>query len=157
DPDESALSLLRDRLSLTGTKLSCGHGACGACTVHLDGTPVASCLLPATSIEGRKVTTIEGVGPDLHPMQRAFLAEDALQCGFCAPGFSMEAIAFYDQWRKDHGAEPPDREAISAALSGHLCRCGAYEAIYAAVKGACSGAYDQTDPTPPRYDAREKV
>ncbi len=159
DGDRAALDVLRDDLELTGCKRSCGHGACGACTVTVDGQPVVTCLLPATSLHGRQVGTVEGLaGPaGLHPIQRAFIGEDALQCGFCTPGFVVEAAAFHDRWRAEQGAQAPPREVIAAALSGHLCRCGAYESIYRAVAAACAGRYDSGEPTGPRYDAREKV
>jgi xanthine dehydrogenase YagR molybdenum-binding subunit len=159
-PDDSALDVVRKELHLTGSKLGCGHGACGACTMQLDGTPVATCLLPATSLEGRSVVTVEGLasGKTLHPVQRAFMAEDALQCGYCTPGFVVEAAAFHDAWRKQHGdAKEPTRDDVAAALSGHLCRCGAYAQIYAAVQGACVGKFDGPGAEAPRYDAQEKV
>lgn len=158
-PDESALHVVRERLGLTGTKEACGHGACGACAIHLDGTPVASCLLPATALASRAVTTIEGLGAataGLHPVQRAFMAEDALQCGFCTPGFVMEAVAFHDRWRREQ-TRPPTEDEVAGALGGHLCRCGAYPSIRAAVIGACSGLHDGADPVAPRQEAREKV
>jgi xanthine dehydrogenase YagR molybdenum-binding subunit len=155
-PDDTAIAIVRERLGLTGAKESCGHGACGACAIHLDGTPIAACLLPATALEGHAVTTIEGLGPALHPVQRAFLAEDALQCGFCTPGFVMEAITFHDNWRRTHTGEPTQAE-VAGALAGHLCRCGAYPSIYAAVIGACAGRWDGEDPEPARIDGREKV
>jgi xanthine dehydrogenase YagR molybdenum-binding subunit len=153
--DESALHVLREQLGLTGSKLGCGHGACGACTMQLDGTPVASCLLPAVKLEGRSCKTVEGLG--LHPIQRAFMAEDALQCGYCTPGFVVEAAAFHDRWRAERGTTAPTREQVAAALSGHLCRCGAYAAIYRAVIGACSGKYDDGPEHGPRMDALAKV
>ncbi|MCX4239911.1 molybdopterin-dependent oxidoreductase [Paraliomyxa miuraensis] len=161
-PDDSALDVVRKELHLTGSKLGCGHGACGACTMHLDGTPVVTCLLPATALEGRTVVTVEGLSrgakgsKSLHPVQRAFMAEDALQCGYCTPGFVVEAAAFHDAWRKQHGTTEPSRDEVAAALSGHLCRCGAYAQIYAAVQGACAGRFDASEAAP-RYDAREKV
>jgi xanthine dehydrogenase YagR molybdenum-binding subunit len=97
DPEALLVDVLRDGLRLTGTKLVCGAGVCGACTVLLDGAPVASCLLPAKAAAGRSVTTVEGVGAgNLHAVQRAFMALDALQCGFCTPGFIVEAAAFHD-------------------------------------------------------------
>jgi xanthine dehydrogenase YagR molybdenum-binding subunit len=100
-PDRSALTVVRDALELTGSKRACGHGVCGACTMLVDGAPAVTCLLPATSLHERKVTTVEGLaaGDQLHPVQRAFMAEDALQCGYCTPGFVVAASAFYRKWR----------------------------------------------------------
>lgn len=157
-PDDSALHAVREQLDLTGCKHGCGHGACGACTMQLDGTPVATCLLPATSLHGRKVTTVEGIaaGGTLAAVQRAFMAEDGLQCGYCTPGFIVEADAFVRDWRAEHGTKEPDRDTVAAALSGHLCRCGAYDGIFRAVQGACAGRYDAGGSSP-RYDAEAKV
>lgn len=155
--DESALDLVRGRLGLTGAKRACGHGACGACTVRVDGAPVASCLLPATSLEGCQVQTVEGLGADLHPVQRAFLAEDALQCGYCTPGFVVESVAFYERWRAEHGDQEPSREEVAGALAGHLCRCGAYDGIYRAVQGAAAGRFEGASFEYARVDGREKV
>jgi xanthine dehydrogenase YagR molybdenum-binding subunit len=156
--DESTLHLVRERLGLTGCKLGCGHGACGACTMKLDGTPVVTCLLPAVKLEGRQLETIEAIGAvQLHAVQRAFMAEDALQCGYCTPGFIVEASAFVDQHRAAHGNESPTRDEIAAALSGHLCRCGAQAAIYRAVAGACEGKFDSAPDHGPRVEALAKV
>lgn len=157
--DESALAFVRGRLGLTGCKLGCGHGACGACAMQLDGVPVASCLLPAIKLEGRKLTTVEGLAkPErLHPMQRAFMHEDALQCGYCTPGFVVEAAAFHDRWRASKGTTPPTRDEVAAALAGHFCRCGAYPAIFRAVIAACSGLHDESVDAGPRVDALAKV
>ena len=158
DPEALLVDVLRDHLRLTGTKLVCGAGVCGACTVLLDGAPVASCLLPAKAAAGKSVTTVEGVGAGkLHPVQRAFMALDALQCGFCTPGFIVEAVAFHDAWRAARGAATPTREDIARALSGHLCRCGAYDNIYRAVADACSGKFDGDAERSPRVEARQKV
>lgn len=157
DRDDTAVELVRERLGLTGAKLVCGAGVCGACTVAVDGTPMVSCLLPSRALEGRAVTTVEGLGGE-HPVQRAFAAHDALQCGYCTPGFVIEAAAFMDRWRAEHGDTAPDREVIADALSGHLCRCGAYAGIYAAVAAACTGAYDTAEASPPpRVEAMEKI
>ena len=151
DPEALLVDVLRDSLRLTGTKLVCGAGVCGACTVLLDGAPVASCLLPAKAAAGKSVTTVEGVGAGkLHSVQRAFMALDALQCGFCTPGFIVEAAAFHDAWRAARGAATPTREEIARALSGHLCRCGAYDNIFRAVADACSGKYDGEAERSPR-------
>ena len=95
-PDDTAIDLLRDRLLLTGAKLCCGSGTCGSCTILVDGVPVCGCLLPAASLEGRRLRTIEDLHDASHPIQRAFMYEDALQCGFCTPGFVMHAVAFHD-------------------------------------------------------------
>jgi xanthine dehydrogenase YagR molybdenum-binding subunit len=151
DPDGLLVDVIRDQIGLTGTKLVCGSGVCGACTVLLDGAPVVSCLLPAQAASGKSLTTIEGIGGNkLHPIQKAFMAHDALQCGFCTPGFVVEATAFHDRWRATKGTATPSREEIAAALSGHLCRCGAYEGIFRAVTEACSGRFDGNDPVAPR-------
>src|SRR3954447_8465720 len=120
DPEALLVDVLRDTLHLTGTKLVCGAGVCGACTVLLDGAPVVSCLVPARAAADRSVTTVEGIGsPKLHPVQKAFMAHDALQCGFCTPGFIVEAAAFHDRWRATAGSTAPSREEIGAALAGH--------------------------------------
>lgn len=158
DDDPAAVEVLRDRLGLTGTKLVCAGGVCGACTVQVDGEPRVSCLTPAALLAGRRVTTAEGLAG--HPVARAFAGRDALQCGYCTPGFVVEAAAFHDRWRAVHGRTPPGRERIAEALAGHLCRCGAYEGILAAVDAACAGAYDgEPDPSavPPRAEAPEKA
>ncbi|WP_159627648.1 (2Fe-2S)-binding protein [Massilia puerhi] len=130
DPRTSTLDLLRERLALTGAKKGCDHGQCGACTVHLDGRRIVSCLTPALQLEGRTVDTIEGLqGPDgsLHPMQQAFIDHDALQCGYCTPGQIMAAIACV----REGNAGSPER--IKESMSGNLCRCGAYNGIVAAI------------------------
>jgi xanthine dehydrogenase YagT iron-sulfur-binding subunit len=124
------LDALREHLGLTGTKKGCDQGACGACTVLLDGKRVLSCLMLAAQCEGREVTTIEGVAPggQLHPMQEAFLACDGFQCGYCTPGQIMSAIALLDEGRA--GTD----EEIREFMSGNLCRCGAYPNIVAAIR-----------------------
>ena len=126
-PTRRLLTVLRDDLALTGTKLGCAEGACGACAVLLDGLPVASCLVPAGAAEGRAVTTIEGLARGDTTLQEAFVAEDALQCGFCTPGQIVSATALL-------AATPePTREEIRAALTGNVCRCGAYPKIERAI------------------------
>jgi xanthine dehydrogenase YagT iron-sulfur-binding subunit len=133
DPGVSLLDMLRERPGLTGAKTGCDHGQCGACTVHLDGRRVASCLTMAVQANGREVTTIEGLTlPDdqLLPMQQAFIDHDALQCGYCTPGQIMAAVACVHE---GHAADP---ERIREYMSGNLCRCGAYVGIVAAIQDA---------------------
>ncbi|MFD8633219.1 molybdopterin-dependent oxidoreductase [Streptomyces sp. NPDC059533] len=150
DDDPAAVEVVRDRLGLTGTKLVCAGGVCGACTIQVDGEPRVSCLTPAVALAGRRITTVEGLSG--HPVTRAFAGEDALQCGYCTPGFVVEAAAFHDRWRAEHGTARPGREQIADALAGHLCRCGAYEGIFSAVATACAGEYDEE-----HADAEERV
>src|SRR3979411_98959 len=134
DPDALLVDVVRDALHLTGTKLVCGAGVCGACTVLVAGSPVVSCLMPARAAASKSVTTVEGIGASkLHPVQKAFMAHDALQCGFCTPGFIVEAAAFHDLWRAAKATTTPSREEIGAALSGHLGRCRPYDGILRAV------------------------
>ena len=129
------LDLLRDQLDLTGTKKGCDHGQCGACTVIVDGRRINSCLALAVAYDDADITTIEGVadlhpGPDLHPVQRAFMACDAFQCGYCTPGQICSAVAL-------QGETPPrNRAEIRERMSGNLCRCGAYPQIVEAVAQA---------------------
>lgn len=159
DVRDSAVDVIRKELGLTGTKLVCGAGVCGACTVRIEGRPTASCVTPACSLEGKRVETIEHHGADqLHPVQKAFLAHDGLQCGFCTPGFIVEAISFYEDWRARHGTLRPDREQVAAAMAGHLCRCGAYVGIYDAIGSACAGEFDDVDQFEfPRHEGIAKV
>jgi xanthine dehydrogenase YagT iron-sulfur-binding subunit len=126
---ETLLDALRDRLGLTGTKKGCDQGACGACTVLVDGRRVLSCLMLAAQCEGREVTTIEGLSADveLHPLQAAFVRHDALQCGYCTPGQIMSAVGLLAEGRAGSDAE------IREFMSGNLCRCGAYPNIVAAI------------------------
>ena len=133
DPRSSLLDVLRELLALTGAKKGCDHGQCGACTVHLDGRGVVSCLMPAAQADGRQVTTIEGLSlpsGDLHPMQQAFIDHDALQCGYCTPGQIMAAVACVSE---GHATSP---EQIREYMSGNICRCGAYVGIVAAIQDA---------------------
>lgn len=159
DPRHAVVDVLREDLDMTGTKLVCGAGVCGACTVFKDGRPATSCTLPACSLDGAELQTVEGLDQGgLHPMQKAFLAHDGLQCGYCTPGFIVEAVAFYDAWRAKRGTEEPSRDNIAYALSGHLCRCGAYVGIYDAVAAACRGDFDgDADFDYPRHEGPEKV
>src|ERR1700675_4496071 len=157
-PHALLVDVARDALNLTVTKLVCGAGVCGACTVLVDGAPVVSCLMPARAAANKSVTTVEGIGAaTLHPVQKAFMAHDALQCGFCTPGFVVEAAAFCDSWRAARGNATPSREEIGAALSGHLCRCGAYDGIFNAVAEACAGRFDGDNIASPRVEARDQV
>ena len=133
-PDETLLSALRNELGLTGTKEGCGTGDCGACSVLLDGRVVASCLVLAAEVQGRAVTTIEGIasGTTLHPLQTAFLQEAALQCGVCTPGFIVAAKALLD-------VNPdPTEEQVRYWLAGNLCRCTGYDKIVRAVLAAAA-------------------
>ena len=132
EPRQSLLEVLRDVLGMTGTKEGCNDGNCGACTVNLDGRIVNSCLVLALEVDGREITTIEGLAsPDgLHPLQQAFLEHAALQCGFCTPGLIMSAKALLDQ-------EPrPDERRVRHWLAGNLCRCTGYDKIVRAVMDA---------------------
>jgi aerobic-type carbon monoxide dehydrogenase small subunit (CoxS/CutS family) len=136
---ESLLHVLRYRLGLTGTKYGCEHGQCGACTVHIDGEPVCSCMELAAHAAGGEITTIEGYNPpdgSLTRLQQAFLKHAALQCGYCTPGFIMSASAFID--------EHPNatEEEIREGLSGNLCRCTGYGRIIAAIKEAAEVPHD---------------
>ena len=135
DPRTSLLDALREQLGLTGTKKGCDHGQCGACTVHLDGRRIASCLTMAVQAQGRAVTTIEGLADTddaLHPMQQAFIDHDALQCGYCTPGQIMAAVACV---REGHARSVDE---IREYMSGNLCRCGAYVGIVAAIRDAAA-------------------
>ncbi|MBH0238010.1 (2Fe-2S)-binding protein [Methylobrevis albus] len=134
DTRTSLLDLLRERLALTGAKKGCDHGQCGACTVHVDGRRVASCLTLAAKLEGREVLTIEGLSEPgtLHPMQQAFIDHDALQCGYCTPGQIMAAVACV----AEGNATSPER--IREYMSGNICRCGAYVGIVAAIEDAAA-------------------
>jgi aerobic-type carbon monoxide dehydrogenase small subunit (CoxS/CutS family) len=132
EPRETLLHVLRERLNLTGTKMTCARGECGACTVLLDGNPVYSCLYLAVRADGKKITTVEGLETKekLHPVQQAFIDKDGYQCGFCTPGFIMSSVAFLSKNKN------PTLEETKNALSGNLCRCGNYLRIYEAVSAA---------------------
>jgi xanthine dehydrogenase YagT iron-sulfur-binding subunit len=130
DPRTTLLDCLRETLALTGTKKGCDHGQCGACTVHVNGMRVNSCLSLALTHDGDEITTIEGLGTpgQLHPMQTAFIAQDAYQCGYCTSGQIMSAVALLK--------EPcgPNDADVKELMSGNICRCGAYSNIVAAIQ-----------------------
>jgi aerobic-type carbon monoxide dehydrogenase small subunit (CoxS/CutS family) len=136
-PDESLLSVLRNKLGLTGTKYGCGEGQCGACTVLMDGLSVRSCLTPAATAANKKITTIEGLSSNgnLHPLQQAFLDEEAFQCGYCTPGMIMSAHSLLST------NPSPTEEQIVQQMNGNVCRCGTYPRIVAAIHrvGAAGG------------------
>jgi len=132
-PDRtSLLSILRDDLGLTGTRFGCGQGECGACVVLVDDQPAPACVLTGEEVAGRSITTIEGLasGDTLHPVQQAFLEEDALQCGYCTSGMVMAAVALLRRIRQ------PTDDQIREALAPHLCRCGVYGRVVRAVRRA---------------------
>jgi nicotinate dehydrogenase subunit A len=132
DPDTPLLYVLRNDLTLNGAKFGCGLAQCGACTVNIDGAAVRSCVTPVGSLDGRSVTTLEGIGTldKLHPLQKAFIAEQAAQCGYCTNGMIMSAKALLDDNRNANDAE------IRQALAGNLCRCGSHPRIVKAIKRA---------------------
>lgn len=131
-PFETLAYVLRERLGLTGTKIGCEEGECGACTVIVDGKAVTSCIYPAMKVDGAKVETIEGLasGEKLHPIQEAFIEHFAVQCGYCTPGFIMSTKALLDR-----NPSPSDEE-IKEAIAGNLCRCTGYYQIMDAIKAA---------------------
>ena len=133
ESDKMLLQILREKFELTGTKEGCGQGECGACTVLVDGLAVNSCLFPAFEIQGKSVTTIEGLvgeGNTLHPIQKAFVEKGGIQCGFCSPGMIMSTKAFLDE------TPNPTEEQIRKAISGNLCRCTGYVQIVDSIKAA---------------------
>jgi aerobic-type carbon monoxide dehydrogenase small subunit (CoxS/CutS family) len=135
DGERSLLSVLRDDLDLTGAKYGCGEGQCGACTVLIDGRAARSCLTPVASVAGKQITTIEGLerNGDLHPLQEAFLAVDAMQCGYCTAGMIMSGVGLLKKT-----PNPTDAE-ILRAMEGNVCRCGTYPRILSAIRQAAGG------------------
>jgi isoquinoline 1-oxidoreductase alpha subunit len=125
-PDMPLLWVLREKLGLTGTKYGCGAGLCGACTVHIDGQPQRSCLVPVKDAQGKKITTIEGI-PENHPVKKAWIEDDVPQCGYCQPGQIMSAVALLQAKPK-----PSDTD-IDDAMTGNICRCGTYKRIRRAI------------------------
>ena len=135
EPDTMLLWVLRDNLKLTGTKFGCGIAQCGACTVHLDGNPVRSCSTPLSAAAGKKVTTIEGLSPDAsHPLQKAWVEEQVLQCGYCQSGQIMQAAALLAKTPR------PSRAQIVQHMNGNLCRCGTYVRIIRAIERAAKSS-----------------
>ncbi|HYB91265.1 MAG TPA: (2Fe-2S)-binding protein [Candidatus Binataceae bacterium] len=139
EPRVTLLRALREHLGLTGTKLVCDRGACGACTVHLDGRPVTSCMMLAVDARGHEITTIEGLGSParMHPVQSAFVEADALQCGFCTPGLVMSVAAAIS---RNPSASPDE---IRRAVAGNICRCGAYPHVFDAALKLVRGGRKQ--------------
>ena len=134
-PDTPLLWVIRDELGLTGTKFGCGMAQCGACTVHVNGVPTRSCVTPVSAVQGKKITTIEGLSPDGdHPLQKAWIAEQVPQCGYCQSGQIMAAAALLARTKS------PTREQIVQHMSGNLCRCGTYNQIVAAIQRAAREA-----------------
>ena len=135
EPDATLLWVIREKLELTGTKYGCGMAQCGSCTVHLDGRPVRSCVTRMSQVEGKQVTTIEGLSPDgTHPLQKAWLAEQVLQCGYCQSGQIMQAAALLKTTPR------PTRAQIVKHMNGNLCRCGTYGRIIRAIERASKEA-----------------
>ncbi|MBS1858749.1 MAG: (2Fe-2S)-binding protein [Acidobacteria bacterium] len=132
DPDRTLLSVLRDDLDLTGTKFGCGEGQCAACTVLVDGVATRSCLTRVGTVAGKRITTIEGLAAAgaLHPVQQAFLDHDAMQCGYCTPGMILGAVSLLGR-----NPNPSDAEIVSG-MNGHICRCGTYPRVVAAIREA---------------------
>jgi aerobic-type carbon monoxide dehydrogenase small subunit (CoxS/CutS family) len=135
DPERTLLSVLRDDLDLTGTKFGCGEGQCAACTVLIDGVATRACLTKVGTLAGKKIVTIEGLAPEgkLHPMQEAFLEADALQCGWCTPGMILGAVGFL------RNTPHPSEAEIISGMNGHICRCGTYPRVVAAIQAAAKG------------------
>src|SRR3954468_2417920 len=132
DADRTLLSVLRDDLDLTGTKYGCGEGQCAACTVLIDGAAVRSCLTKVGTVAGKRIVTIEGLAPEgkLHPMQEAFIEADAMQCGWCTPGMILGAVGLLTK------TPHPSEGEIVSGMNGHICRCGTYPRVVAAIQAA---------------------
>ena len=133
DPTTPLLWVIREKVALTGSKFGCGMGLCGSCTMHLDGTPIRSCVTPISAAENKEITTIEGIGSlesGLHPVQQAWIDEQVPQCGYCQSGQIMSAVALLND-----KANPTDQE-IDSAMNGNICRCGTYNRIKSGIKKA---------------------
>jgi len=141
DPSRPLLFVLRDALDLTGAKYGCGEGQCGACTVLLDGRAIRSCITPVSQAAGKPIVTIEGLEQNgqLHPLQTAFLAENAMQCGYCTSGMIMSAVGLLNR-----GGSMTD-DAIRRAMDGNICRCGTYSRIIAAIRRAATASAEADD------------
>lgn len=140
-PDTPLLWVIRENIGLTGTKFGCGISQCGACTVHLNGTPVRSCITPVVSAQGAMITTIEGIasGGELHPVQQAWIEEQVPQCGYCQSGQIMSAVALLRE------KPNPTDEDIDSAMSGNVCRCGMYSRIKRGIKRVARGEVEMAD------------
>lgn len=140
DPNMPILYVLRDLLGLTATKFGCGAGQCGACTVHMDGAPIRSCIMPVSVAEDKKLTTLEGLASNagLHPVQQAWVDQKVAQCGYCQSGQMMSAVALLE-----NNADPSD-EQIEQGMVGNICRCGTYPRIKAAVKQAAQAIREES-------------
>ncbi|MGI9326983.1 MAG: (2Fe-2S)-binding protein [Pseudomonadales bacterium] len=143
DPSTPLLWVIREHLGLTGTKFGCGIAQCGACTVHLNGAPIRSCVTPLAAAQGASITTIEGIGEQdaLHPVQQAWIEQQVPQCGYCQSGQIMSAVALL----RDN--PDPDDSAINQAMRGNICRCGMYERIRKAIKQVASNGVQTFDPS----------
>ncbi len=143
DPSTPLLWVIREQLGLTGTKFGCGIAQCGACTVHLNGAPIRSCVTPLAAAQGASLTTIEGIGgqEQLHPVQQAWIEQQVPQCGYCQSGQIMSAVALL----RDN--PDPDDSAINQAMRGNLCRCGMYGRIRSAIKQVASNGVQTFDPS----------
>jgi isoquinoline 1-oxidoreductase alpha subunit len=141
-PDTPLLWVIRENIGLTGTKFGCGISQCGACTVHLNGTPVRSCITPVARAQGAMITTIEGItsGGELHPVQQAWIEEQVPQCGYCQSGQIMSAVALLRE------KPNPTDEDIDSAMSGNVCRCGMYSRIRKGIKRVASSGVQMFDP-----------
>ena len=141
-PDTPLLWVIRENLAMIGTKFGCGIAQCGACTVHMDGNPIRSCITPVSAVVDSAITTIEGIssGEGLHPVQEAWIAEQVPQCGYCQSGQIMSAVALLDR------SPSPTNEEINQAMSGNICRCGMYSRIRNAIKTVASSPVQVFDP-----------
>ena len=153
EPDTPLLWVVREQLGLTGTKFGCGIAQCGACTMHVNGTAMRTCVLPVSAVAGAEITTIEGIGSDesYHPVQAAWIAEQVPQCGYCQSGQIMSAVALLE-------ANPnPSDEEIDRAMAGNICRCGMYTRVRSAIKRVAAGEVAIYDPRTGQSVSREEV